>query len=138
MLLVDRLIGLASPAAALRQAIRLSEQHRFAEAFRLLTHAAKAGLPDAEYRVARCYLEGAGVPSSQAEGVRWLQRAASHGCIEAQPQLAALCVHGLAGAVCGDPADGAPRAPTLFALDAPAEPDFGSAMKWAEYVVTGM
>src|SRR5208283_1654359 len=63
--------------------------------------------------------------------VRWLQRAASHGCIEAQPRLAVLCVHGLAGATSGDPADGAPRAQALFAPDVAAEPDFASAMKWA-------
>jgi len=94
---VDRLIGLGSPDAALRRAIQLTEQEKFAAAFPLLTRAAKAGIPDAEYRVARSYLEGAGVPVSQTEGARWLERAASHGCIEAQTLLAALCMRGLAG-----------------------------------------
>ena len=64
MAVVDRLIGLASPAAALRRAIRLGEEGKAAEAFPLLTLAARAGIPDAEYRVARCYLEGVGVPAS--------------------------------------------------------------------------
>ena len=78
-MVVDRLIGLASPAAALRRAVPLIEQARFAAAFPLLTRAAKAGIADAEYRVARCYLEGAGVPPSRTEGARWLERAAGHG-----------------------------------------------------------
>ena len=91
----------------------------------------RAGIPDAEYRVARCYLEGSGVPRSQAEGARWLQRAASHGYVEAQSLLAALCVHGLAGVTSGDPVGSEPRADRLFAADAPADPDFKSAMKWA-------
>ena len=64
MLVLDRLIGLASPEAALRRAVRLSEQGKAAEAFPLLTRSAKAGIADAEYRVACCYLEGAGVPAS--------------------------------------------------------------------------
>jgi TPR repeat protein len=59
MVVVDRLIGLASPRAALRRSMRLREKGRVAEAFRLLSVAAKAGIADAEYRVARCYLEGA-------------------------------------------------------------------------------
>src|SRR5438874_13545151 len=76
MLVLDRLIGLASPEAALRRAVRLSERGKAAEAFPLLTRSAKAGIADAEYRVACCYLEGAGVPASRIEGARWLQRAA--------------------------------------------------------------
>ena len=94
----DQLIGLASPVAALRRAIRLSEQGRHTDAFPLLTRAAKARIPDAEFRVARSYLEGSGVPLSRVEGVRWLERAASHGHIEAQSLLGALCVNGLATA----------------------------------------
>ena len=128
---VDQLIGFASPAAALRRAIRLSELSRFTEAFPLLTRAAKAGIPEAEFRVARFYLEGSGVPLSRAEGVRWLQRAASHGWIEAQSLLGALCVHGLAGAMGGNPVNGTPATDLLFATDDPADPDFATAMKWA-------
>ncbi len=125
MLVLDRLIGLASPDAALRRAVRLSEQGKVAEAFRLLTRSAKAGIADAEYRVACCYLEGAGVPASRIEGARWLQRAAGHGHVEAQALLGGLCVHGLAGGVNGA------RPERLFAEAEPSEPDFASAFKWA-------
>ncbi|MBX9823644.1 MAG: SEL1-like repeat protein [Xanthobacteraceae bacterium] len=130
-MIVDRLIGLASPAAALSRAVQLIEQQQFAAAFPLLTRAAKAGIPDAEYRVARCYLEGAGVPPSRAEGAWWLERAASHGCVEAQSLLAALYVHGLAGATNGGSCSDEAHANRLFAGDAPAEPDFEAALKWA-------
>src|ERR1035438_778582 len=124
MAVLDRLIGRASPATALRRAIQLGEERRYAEAFPLLTLAARAGIPDAEYRVARCYFEGSGVPRSQVEGGRWLPRAASHGCIEAPSPPAALCVHGLAGVASNDPikAD-EPRADRLFAVDGAAGRD---------------
>ncbi len=125
MLVVDRLIGLASPEAALRRAVRLSEQGKIAEAFPLLTRSAKAGIADAEYRVACCYLEGAGVPASRIEGGRWLQRAAGHGHVEAQTLLGGLCVHGLAGDVNGA------RPERLFGEEEPGEPDFSAARKWA-------
>ena len=105
---IDRLIGLTSPAASLRRAITLIEQERGAEAFPLLTRAAKAGIPDAEYRIARAYLEGAGVPRSQNEGARWLERAAAHDFVEAQTLLAALCIRGLGQS--GGPAGNASRA----------------------------
>src|SRR5580704_8548002 len=125
MLVLDRLIGLASPEAALRRAVRLSDLGRVSEAFPLLTRSAKAGIADAEYRVACCYLEGTGVPASRVEGARWLQRAAGHGHVEAQTLLGGLCVHGLAGAVNGA------RPERLFAEEEPGEPDFASVLKWA-------
>lgn len=129
---LDRLVGLVSPAAALRRAIQLSEQGKYAESFPLLSLAAKAGIFDAEYRVARAYLEGSGVPSSRAEGARWLQRAASHGCVEAQSLLAALFLQGLVGGANADRADGKPRASQLlFGGETLADPDFDSAMTWA-------
>jgi hypothetical protein len=130
-MVLDQLIGLASPAVALRRAVLLIEQQKFAAAFPLLTRAAKAGIPDAEYRIAQSYLEGAGVPRSQAEGVRWLQRAAVHGCVEAQSLLAALCVQGLAGKTSGRSLADYDRANELFSGDVSAEPDFESALHWA-------
>src|SRR5580704_14056727 len=84
MAVVDSLICFSSPAAALRRALRLTEQGRGVEAFPLLTRAAKAGIAEAEYRVGRCYLEGASVPPSRREGARWLERAAVQGHVEAQ------------------------------------------------------
>src|SRR6185312_1187185 len=110
--------------AALDRAIQLMGQERFAAAFPLLTRAAKADIPDAEYRVARCYLEGTGVPPSRAEGTRWLERAASHGYVEAQSLLAALHVRGLAGAASGSSLNDEAHSNRLFESDAPAEPDF--------------
>ena len=121
MLVLDRLIGLASPEAALRRAVRLSDQGKAAEAFPLLTRSAKAGVAEAEYRVACCYLEGAGVPASRAEGARWLERAAGHGHVDAQTLLSGLCVHGLAGH----------SRERLFSEEEPGEPDFAAARKWA-------
>src|ERR1700675_3840493 len=127
MLVVDRLIGLASPAAALRRAIRLSEGGKAGAASPLFTRSARAGIAEAEYRVARCYLEGSGVPPSRVEGARWLERAAIQGDVEAQSLLAALCVHGLGNLRDSDPT----RADRLFATDETSQPDFETALKWA-------
>ncbi|RUW41181.1 hypothetical protein EOA36_35800, partial [Mesorhizobium sp. M8A.F.Ca.ET.021.01.1.1] len=60
MAILNQLTDRAFPAVALRRAIQLSDKP--AEAFQHLAVAARAGLVDAEYRVARCYLEGSGVP----------------------------------------------------------------------------
>src|ERR1700756_5471990 len=95
MALLDRLLGNTSPSAALRRAVKLTEQGNLKEAFPLLTRAARAGIAEAEFRVGRCYLEGAGVPPSRSEGARWLERAANQGYVEAQTQLATLSIHGL-------------------------------------------
>ena len=82
--------------------MRLIEQGNVKQAFPLLSRAARAGIAEAEYRVGRCYLEGAGVPPSRAEGARWLERAANQGYVEAQAQLATLAIHGLtASSGCG-------------------------------------
>src|SRR6202035_4073629 len=94
--ILDQLAGLVSPELAFRRAVRLSERGKTTEAFPLMAVAAKAGIADAKYRIARAYLEGAGVPPSRAEGRRWLERAGTHGSIEAQAFLAALYVSGLA------------------------------------------
>src|SRR5436190_12479356 len=125
MLVLDRLIGLASPEAEWGRAVRLTGQGKAAEALPLRTRSARAGIADAEYRVACCYLEGAGVPASRIEGARWLQRAAGQGHIEAQTLLGGLCVQGLAGKVNGA------RPERLFAEEEPGEPDFAAAFKWA-------
>src|SRR5215203_2740847 len=96
MSVIDRLIGLAFPGTALRRAIRLTEDGRTADALPLLARAAKAGIAEAEHRIACCYLQGKGVPPSRAEGAQWLERAATHGHAEAQALLGALYVPGLA------------------------------------------
>jgi hypothetical protein len=49
MAVVDRLIGFASPTAALRRSIQLKDKGQLTEAFRLLAVAAKAGIAEAEH-----------------------------------------------------------------------------------------
>ncbi|HEY2111409.1 MAG TPA: tetratricopeptide repeat protein, partial [Dongiaceae bacterium] len=122
------LIGFGSPAATLRRAVRLSEEGKAVEAFPLLARAAKAGNAEAEYRVARCYLEGSGMPASRTEGTRWLERGAGHGHVEAQTLLAAICVNGLADlrTIAGDG-----QADRLFVTEEQAGPDYDSALKWS-------
>src|ERR1700728_3196758 len=94
----NKLIGRWSPEAALKRAQSLNERGEAARAFMLYARAARAGSPEAEFRVGRQYLEGSGVPRSRTEGMRWLERAASHGLVEAQSLLATLFMHGFAGA----------------------------------------
>jgi uncharacterized protein len=131
MVFLNRFISRASPETALRRAVQLTSEGRFEEAFPLLSLAAKAGMADAEYLVARSYLEGSGVPVAKAEGVRWLRRAASHGYIEAQLLLGVLCLRGLAGIANSNGNASAPRADRLFAVDEPTDPDFAAAAEWA-------
>src|ERR1700722_9637967 len=125
---IDRILGFASPAAGLRRAIRLSERGRAAEAFPLLANAAKAALPEAEYRVGRSYLEGSGVPRSRAEATSWLKRAAAHGNVEAQVLLSVLYIQGWAVEVGDDDGNEANR---LFATETPTGPSFPAAENWA-------
>jgi TPR repeat protein len=125
MTFLDRLTGFANPAAALRRAIQLSESGRPSEAFPLMAIAARAGIADAEYRVARCYLEGSGVPPSRVEGTRWLGRAANHGSADAQALLAALYVTGLATPQVDGKDSESER---LFEQDSSSEPDFAAAL----------
>ena len=126
MAILNRLTARVFPAAALRRAIQLSD--RPAEAFPHLAVAARAGLVDAEYRVARCYLEGSGVPASRTEGTRWLLRAANHGNADAQALLAALYVAGL---VAADADSRGAGSESLFKQDCAGEPDFAAALGFA-------
>ena len=87
--LLHKVAGWAlSPAAKLRHAKRLIEAGDRPAAFPLLAAAARAGIAEAEFLVARAYMEAGGVPPSGAEAVRWLERAANHGYLEAQSTLA--------------------------------------------------
>ncbi|TGQ69341.1 hypothetical protein EN829_029485 [Mesorhizobium sp. M00.F.Ca.ET.186.01.1.1] len=127
MAILDRLTGLR-PTLALRRAVQLAESGKAAEAFALMAIAARAGIPEAEYRVARCYLEGSGVPPSRSEGARWLRRAADHGSADAQALLAALFVAGLA--VNEDDAK-AKSSQRLFEQETSPAPDFPTALRFA-------
>ena len=66
MRLADRVLGRFVPTAALRLSTQLAERGDTRGAFTALTRAAQAGIPEAEYRMGRAYLEGAGVPPGQA------------------------------------------------------------------------
>src|SRR5580693_3662584 len=92
---LDVILSPFSAAAALRRAVRLTDKGDRRAAFPLLARAARAGIAEAEFRVGRCYLEGAGVPPGRANGVRWLEKAATQGYVEAQALLATLCLNGM-------------------------------------------
>lgn len=114
--LLVRLLLSVSPAAALRRAALLPPE----QAFALYARAAKSGIAEAEYRLGRCYLEGAGVPASADEAALWLERAAEHRHAEARALLAGLCLRGYS-----------PRDDRLFPSGPPRGPDFATAAKWA-------
>ncbi|HEY7576245.1 MAG TPA: hypothetical protein VH855_01510, partial [Acetobacteraceae bacterium] len=131
MALLDRMLASLSPAAALRRAVRLAEQGSLKQALPLLVRAARAGIAEAEYRLGRCYLEGAGVPPSRPEGARWLERAANQGYVEAQAQLATLAIHGLVA----QPEGG--QSARLFASQEAVAPDFEAGLRWARKAAEG-
>ena len=95
MSLLDGMFAPFSATAALRRATKLTDRGDRRAAFPLLARAARKGIAEAEYRIGRCYLEGAGVPPSRGEGVRWLEKAATRGFVEAQALLATLCLNGM-------------------------------------------
>jgi TPR repeat protein len=134
MALFDSVMSGLSPAAALRRGIRQFEQGNVKGAFVLLSRAARSGIPEAEFRVGRCYMEGTGVPPSRGDGVRWVERAATNGYVEAQALLATLCLHGMGPGF----ADAGPNSGAgLFGGQALAEPDYPSAAKWARRAAEG-
>ena len=57
MALLDSLMSGLSPSAALRRGLRQFEQGNVKGAFVLLSRAARSGIPEAEFRIGRCYLE---------------------------------------------------------------------------------
>src|SRR5205814_10636110 len=87
---LERVQAVFSPTAALRRGATLMAAGKTGPGFQLYSRAGRAGLAEAEYRVGRCYLDGLGVPTSRAEGIRWLEEAAHKGHIEAQWQLAVI------------------------------------------------
>jgi uncharacterized protein len=122
---LERVQAVFSPTAALRRGATLMAAGKTGPAFQLYARAGRTGLAEAEYRVGRCYLDGVGVPPSRAEGIRWLERAADHGHVEAQSQLAIIYLHGTAGAP--DPKSAA----SLFDIGDIADPDYVTAMRRA-------
>src|SRR3954453_3744911 len=133
MALLDKLFSGFSPAA-LKRGLQLQESGDAKGAFALLSKAAKAGIAEAAFRVGRCYLEGAGVPPSRTGGVRWIERAAGNGYIEAQALLATLCLHGMGP---GQAQAGPGYGSGLFGGQTLSEPDFVTAEKWARRAAEG-
>ena len=136
MALLDRVLANVSPAAALRRGVQLSEQGDVKQAFPLLVRAARAGIAEAEFRLGRCYMEGAGVPPSRVEGARWLERAANQGYVEAQARLATLSIYGLlsgSGMASQEPGSSA----RLFASNEATAPEFEIGVKWARKAAEG-
>src|SRR5476649_143589 len=117
--LFDVVLAPFSATASLRKAVRLTDNGDRRAAFPLLARAARAGITEAEYQIGRCYLEGGGVPPSRADGVRWLEKAASKGYVEAQALLATLCLNGL-----GPEQTNAGSGASLFAATGTVGPDF--------------
>lgn len=116
-----------SPSAAVRRGAALMAAGKPGRAFQLYAHASRTGLAEAEYRIGRCYIEGAGVPPSRIEGVRWLEQAANRGHVDAQSLLAAICLHGGVR----PSAPGAYDAASLFGVTETTDPDYGAAIRWA-------
>jgi TPR repeat protein len=58
------------------------------EAFKLYEDAARQGLPEAQFELAKCYYEGRGVPQEYAPAGKWYLDAANGGHAEAQFELA--------------------------------------------------
>src|SRR5271154_5937761 len=97
MSVIDRIVSAGSPMAALRRGVLLDEAGGYRRAFTLFSRAARAGLPEAQFRIGRAYMKGSGVPVSRRDGAAWLERAAQAGWVEAQTLLATLYLYGLAG-----------------------------------------
>src|ERR1700677_1830866 len=126
--LMDVVLSLFTAHAALRRGVRLTDKVERRAAFPLLARAARAGIAEAEFRVGRCYLEGGGVPPSRSDGVRWLEKAAAQGYVEAQALLATLCLNGLGPEQ---------TAPVLFGAPSTAGPDFETSLYWARRAAQG-
>ena len=90
--------GGAGPAAAFRQAAALLDGQvgagRAEEAAQLLLGAARAGLPQAQFRLGTLYERGTGVAQSRAEAVAWYELAAERGHVRAMHNLAVLTSEG--------------------------------------------
>lgn len=128
MAVLDKIATKLMPSRALRRGLELAEANKPAEAFSMIAAAARAGVPEAELRIAQCYLEGDGVPASRAEAARWLRRASDKGNAQAQALLAGLYMTGLNLQV-GE--SGNSHSDQLFEQDATGDPDFAKAHELA-------
>jgi TPR repeat protein len=121
-IIIRALLGV--PSACFARAVMLASHDAHGAAFPWFVKAARAGLPQAKYRLGCCYLRGLGVPLSVVEALRWLVRAAEAGETAAQTQLASLALQG----VCDH------RPTGLFDV-ASQEADFERAEHWCRRAV---
>jgi uncharacterized protein len=119
---LEKVQAVFSTTAALQRAATLMAA---APALQRYASVGRSGMTKAVYRIGRCYLDGVGIPPSRAKGIRWLERAAHHGHIEAQSQLAVIYLHGAAGEL------HLKNAASWFDIRDFAEPDYVKAMHWA-------
>jgi FkbH-like protein len=82
--------------AGLRSALgtRADADGDFSGAFRHLHAAARAGFPDAQFRVGGYYERGRGVVRSPGDAAEWYRRAAARGHLDAQFALSLMYLHG--------------------------------------------
>ncbi|MBV9748026.1 MAG: sel1 repeat family protein, partial [Acetobacteraceae bacterium] len=125
--LLERVHAAVSPAAKLRRAARLTAAGQGAEAFALLAPLAERGMPEAQLRVGRAYLDGKGVPASRSDAARWFERAGRSGLVEAQSLLAALHLTGVATSLSSDQL----FAPVHAGASTEAAANFTAAAEWA-------
>src|SRR6516165_5865764 len=79
--------SLSKESAAAQDAVR---RGRYSDAFRLLQHAASAGIADAQFHLASLYRSGLGTNPDAAEAFRWMKRSAEKGHVRAQYNLATM------------------------------------------------
>jgi hypothetical protein len=117
---------LGEPTAMYTVADAFAARGAHARAFSLFMDAAQSGLPQAQFRLGRCYFQGLGVPPCLSEALRWFRRAAEAGNAGAQTQLAELALEGIRDQPSSGLFDG---------------PDFGSdferAEHWCRQAITG-
>jgi len=111
---------LVSQAADEKSAATLAERGYAKDAFRIYARRAQAGHPEAQFQVGVAYLEGRGAPPSRGESLRWLERAAEQGHLDATVLLASLLLRG-----------GGPSENLGLNHDSALPPDFSGAAKWA-------
>jgi TPR repeat protein/Tfp pilus assembly protein PilF len=124
-----------SPNSALQHAAVLVARGKQISAFGYYVRAARFGLKEGAYCVGRCYLDGAGVPSSQTKAVRWFQRAALRGHTEAQLLLASLSLCGVNERNFWPGKK--PTSADLFLSEVASEPDRIAAVHWARMAADG-
>lgn len=92
-------------ADTLQDGIEAMNRKEYPRAIRLLEPLAKSGNPVAQLRMGLLHYHGHGVRESDAQALRWFERAARQGLPEAQFQLANMYAYGLARPPgSGDPA----------------------------------